>query len=853
VSDAQSREPGLLVSRRVFLRTVTSGTAGVAALSLLGCDRVRVGASRTIGQTGDSGTITLGPASRIASFNGGWLFGRQAAGSDRPGYDDSALEAVTLPHTVTALSWHEWDPRTWERTWIYRKHFDAPAQTDGLRLFLDFEAAMTRSTVTLNGETVTANTGGYLPFSAEITGRLQQNDNVVAVTLDSSFNLNVPPNRPAPANALSVDFWQPGGIYRGVQIRAVPQVFLADVFARPVDVLDPAGRQVVVQATMDAALVPADPITVMAELFDPDDTQAGALASAQAQVQITQAGQATVTVTLQDLPAITLWDPSHPKLYTVVTTLSVGGESLHDYQTRIGFREADFRRDGFYLNGNRVKLFGLNRHQFYPYAGGAMPPRVQARDASILRNDLNCNVVRCSHYPQSEAFYHAADELGLMVWEEIPGWHYLGDPAWQAAAYRDLETMIIRDRNHPSIIIWGSMPNEAGQHVEQYTHLNDIAHRLDPSRPTGGDDFSAIHGKYVFDVFSKHDYSTVRNAAGVREPSLAPPWDVWGKPYLICEAIGTLSGPAKYYRRLDPQHVQQGQARAHAIVHNISYSDDAYCGLLAWSGFDYPSGKGHVYQGVKYTGVVDLFRVPKPGAAIYQAQAHPSVKKVIAPAFYWDFGPQSPVTRLGPAMICSNLDSLKVYVAGDLLATVTPDTANFGSLPYPPSFADFSSVDGRTLPELRIDGYLGGVLVASRTFDADPSNDALSVEADDLEIYGDGSDATRIVFRAIDGHGNARPYVDGLVTLAIDGPATLVGRRWLDFRTTGGVGAVWIRAKPGAWGPVTLSASHPVLGKASVVVKVAEVAGTGAPVSHGALEAAMHSIPLGRGKRRHQA
>ena len=226
-----------------------------------------------------------------------------------------------------------------------------------------------------------------------------------------------------------------------------------------------------------------------------------------------------------------------------------------------------------------------------------------------------------------------------MVWEEMPGWHYFGDDAWRAAAYRDLQAMIIRDRNHPSVIIWGSMPNESGEHFAEFTLYNDLAHRLDPSRPTGGDDFNPTDGQYVFDVFSRHDYGTVRNwATRGRKPSLAPPEDARGRPYLVCEAIGALSGPAKYYRRYDTQAIQQGQAWAHAIVQNISYSKDAYCGLLAWSGFDYPSGKGRQYQGVKYTGVVDLFRVPKPGAAIYQAQVHPSVEKVIAPAFYWDFG-----------------------------------------------------------------------------------------------------------------------------------------------------------------------------------------------------------------------
>ena len=85
-----------------------------------------------------------------------------------------------------------------------------------------------------------------------------------------------------------------------------------------------------------------------------------------------------------------------------------------------------------------------------------MPARVQARDAEIMRRELNCNMVRCAHYPQAEAFYDACDELGLLAWEEAPGWGYLGDDAWKALAYRDIGEMIARDRNHPSIIIWGA-------------------------------------------------------------------------------------------------------------------------------------------------------------------------------------------------------------------------------------------------------------------------------------------------------------------------------------------------------------------------------------------------------------
>ena len=146
-----------------------------------------------IDHSGQSASTVRGPAAGTVSFDAGWLFGPASAGSSLPEFDDSTLAAVTLPHTVVPLSWRNWDPSAWERLWVYRKHFDAPPGTDGMRVFGDFAAAMTRATVTLNGVEVADHLGGYLPFSAEITDQLRPDGNVLAVRLDSTFNLNVPP------------------------------------------------------------------------------------------------------------------------------------------------------------------------------------------------------------------------------------------------------------------------------------------------------------------------------------------------------------------------------------------------------------------------------------------------------------------------------------------------------------------------------------------------------------------------------------------------------------------------------------------------------------------------------------
>ena len=142
------------------------------------------------------------------------------------------------------------------------------------------------------------------------------------------------------------------------------------------------------------------------------------------------------------------------------------------------FREARFTVDGFFLNGRRLQLFGLDRHEIYPYVGGAMPGRVMRRDAEILKKEFNCNIVRCSHYPQSEAFLDACDELGLMAWEEPPGWGYLGDEAWKDLVVRDVKQMIRRDRNHAAIVIWGVRVNESANDQSLYRRTTAAAKLL---------------------------------------------------------------------------------------------------------------------------------------------------------------------------------------------------------------------------------------------------------------------------------------------------------------------------------------------------------------------------------------
>ena len=775
------------------------------------------------------------------SLNLDWLFGgalpqafpedwpddELALAAGEPGLDDSGFEKVSLPHTVVPLSWNQWDNTTWEKAWTYRRHFDLPADATG-RIYLDFEAANVTAHVTLNGKSLGRHFGGYLPFSFEITDSVKAKGNVLAVLVDARFNINVPPNIPAPVHSEAVDYWQPGGIYGSVTLRAVPTTHITDVAATPREVLDAAKRRVDITCYVDAATASKGG-HVDVELQGLDGK---VIATASSPVAPIPAGESEISLVIDGLASVELWDVDSPNLYRVVSTLWSGDDESHSHRTRIGFREARFELDGFYLNGRRVYIFGVNRHQHYPFAGFAMPARVQRRDAELMRNDLNSIMVRCSHYPQLSSFLDACDELGLLVWEESAGWQYVGDDEWQQRATEDIAAMIKRDRNRPSIIIWAARLNETPDHPELYAATEAMVKSMDDSRATSG----TSHGPYQLtkywkhDVFSYDDYAIDILPDGDHRPTLRPPRE--DLPYLIAETVTTWSSPARLYRRADDALVQQHQAMDYAYVHNIARGNKHYSGILAWSGFDYQAGHVVNYRGMKTSGMIDTFRVLKPGAAMYRAQIDPSVKVVVEPAFTWDppverqFSPGRDNRTIGDtwgpgekAVIFSNCDRLEVSVGGKHRATVHPQKAEFPNLLTAPSIVDLRT-DGRGGVDLLIEGYIDDKLVFTRAYSGDRSKDVLSASADDDAIFADGVDATRVELAIRDEYGNARGKSQVRVDVEVRGPGVLIGEPVFDFSETGAVGAVWVRSSgDGQTGPITVRASHQVLGSVSANVE----------------------------------
>jgi beta-galactosidase len=265
----------------------------------------------------------------------------------------------------------------------------------------------------------------------------------------------------------------------------------------------------------------------------------------------------------------------------------------------------------------------------------------------------------------------------------------------------------------------------------------------------------------------------------------------------------------------------------HGQAQSQARSNPGYAGLLAWAGFDYGSLLGPGPYDIKWAGVADGFRVPKPGAAIYQTQGDPAVRPVIVPVFFWEAAGAVPAPDQ-TAMIASNCERLEVFVGGRQVASAQPATGSplYGGLAHPPFLVRFPKRLPKPAPDLLIRGFVGGQPVAQLRMSAHPGGDALAMAADDATISADGSDATRVVFRAIDAFGNQRRYGGGQIALTLFGPAMLLGDNPFEFGQYGGLGAVWIRSLAGQPGAITLAASHPLLGQAEVQVRSAAVKNT---------------------------
>jgi beta-galactosidase len=785
------------MNRRDFL---AAGTTLLAAAA--------VAPNSTLGEESSS------PVARLLPINRKWRFHpSRVKGAELPSFDDSAFEPVVLPHTNIVTPWHNFDDKDYEFVSTYRRRFRLPPQAEGKRVFVDFEGAMTATTVWINGINLGEYKGGYTPFSFELTSHVRfQGENVLVAFVDSTERADIPPF------GNEIDYMTFGGIYREVALRIVPELYIDNIFAHAQDVLT-AAPSLSVDCFLTGNSADGGHYSIEVELRDGDHvigttSEPVAFKSAPVASSIAApvhagsedaADPARQTLVLKNLTGLKLWSIESPQLYSVRARLLRSGVAVDEATRPVGFREASFTDQGFSLNGKIVKLRGLDRHQTFPFVGGAMPARVQRQDAWILRHNLHCNIVRTSHYPQSRHFLDACDEFGLLVLEEIPGWQHIGDEDWKSIAVDNVGRMIRRDWNHPSIVLWGVRINESKDDHDFYVRTNALAHSLDPTRQTGGiRNFAS--SELLEDVFTINDFGFP-----LRKPN--------HPRYLNTEFVGH-TFPTK---TTDDDERQREHTLRHARIHNQLASDPQYAGGIGWCAFDYNThanfGSG---DRICYHGVTDIFREPKAAAGFYKSQCEPDEEIVLEPAFHWAWGDES--VGFTRALVCSNCDHLKFFIrpgsgedaAWAPLAELDPDRTEFSSLRHPPFLLDLAGIRGKW-GDLRIDGYIQGKVAITKTLSGRGVDQKFAVLPDDLTLQANGADSTRVVLRVTDEYGAVRTYADDPVTLTLDGPARIIGAN--PFPLIGGTGAIWIRAgeQPGT---AVLVARHPRLGSQTIRIEL---------------------------------
>ena len=556
---------------------------------------------------------------------------------------------VRLPHTVKEVPLHHVDHESYQMLCGYRRNLNVTEEMTGKRLFLQFDGAGHIATVYVNGQELTTHNCGYTAFRVEVTEFVKPGDNLVAVKLDTTENGSVPPF------GFVIDYLCYGGLYREAWLDVRSESHISDLY-----ITTPTTESVHLEITAENA----DGCAYLVEIRD-------------------EAGYILVNKRTYDdilelpVPNARKWSLEDPYRHTCVVSLEKNGAVVDVQQVKFGFRTIQWKANEFLLNGEKVFLRGLNRHQCWPYIGYAAPEHMQREDARILKEELGCVIVRTSHYPQSRYFIDECDRLGLLVLTEIPGWQHIGGEGWQDVCVENTREMVLQYRNHPSIIFWGVRINESGDNDELYRRTNEVAHELDPSRPTTG--IRCIQmSSLLEDVYAYNDFSHTGNNPGVRpKKTVTPKMD---KALIITEHSGHMF-PTKPF---DTWEKRQEHALRHTRVQDAAAADGQHIGCIGWCMFDYATHKDFGSgDRICYHGVLDSFRNPKLAAAVYASQQEKI--PVLAVGSPMDIG-DYPGGNVGQVSVFTNADEVRLYKNGKFVSNLTK--GDWKGLPHGPMVMD---------------------------------------------------------------------------------------------------------------------------------------------------------------------
>ncbi len=563
-------------------------------------------------------------------------------------------EIVNIPHNVKEVPYNYFSEESYQILSTYEKCFDVDNYDSKNKYLIRFDGFMVKARIIFNEKELGEFVSTYLPLEIDVSDIIKEKNNRLLVILDGKEDKDVPPF------GFAVDYLTFSGIYREVYLLSEPSIYLRNIFVQ-------ANINGEVKISYDQI---GDGQIFLEHHLYKDDKE--------------------ILVSKTDefkLDNVELWDLSHPNLYVLKTNI-VGTNQT--YETRFGFRKVEFKKDGFYLNGNKIKLVGLNRHQGYPYIGYAASKSLQEDDANLLKYEIGVNVVRTSHYPQSEHFLNRCDEIGLLVLNEIPGWQHIGESLkWKEQCLKNTEGMVKKERNHPCLIAHGVRIDESVDDDELYSKTNEIAHRLDPTRPTIGVR-NFVNSHCLEDVYGFNDFSCDSLNIGLKEPKKVK---TQGHPLLITEYMGHMD-PIKATSDSE-KRIEVALRHAKVIDDNYKHSDA--CGAIGWCFVDYHT---HVDFGsgdhICPHGVFDLYRNPKYSSYIYASQQDDfPVMEVLSNMKPGDV----PEAIFNDIYVATNCDYVEVYKNNELINEFYPNNKQFKYLKHPPILID--DIVGKTFNEDR--------------------------------------------------------------------------------------------------------------------------------------------------------
>jgi beta-galactosidase len=765
--------------------------------------------------------------------------------------EEQGLTPVRLPHTCKEIPFHYFDEHMYQMVSGYRKILKPCEEWKGKTVLLTVDGAAHDSQVFLNGEEIGSHHCGYTAFTMDISDKLLYGeDNVLVVKVDSNETLNVPPF------GFVVDYLTYGGIYRDVYLDIKNETYIEDGFVRcnisEEDIHSVMISEIKREESADAVLL------VDVAVREKQAGQKTGNTDLTWRVSLKEKGEDTYYLLGEqplsgysgkakyEVKNAKLWDTANPVLYEVKLELVKGEQTVDEKVITTGFRRAEFKTDGFYLNGRKLKIRGLNRHQSYPYVGYAMPESMQKMDADILKNELGVNAVRTSHYPQSHYFLQRCDEIGLLVFTEMPGWQHIGDEQWKLQAIENVKDMVLQYRNHTSIILWGVRINESVDDDAFYKRTNEVAHQLDDSRPTGGVR-AYKKSNLLEDVYTYNDFLHDGKRKGCDRKK-----DVTSdnsKPYLVSEYNGHMY-PTKPF---DWEEHRVEHAMRHAnVLDEVAHQEDI-AGSFGWCMFDYNTHKDFGSgDRICYHGVMDMFRNPKLAADIYTCQQEDT--PVLSLSSTMDIG-EHPGCNRGETYIFTNADSVKMYKNNRFLKEYRNSDSPYKYLKHGPIAVDdyignaiaeqedfspkkiqlvkdilnetakvglyglstkiylkaarlmaFHGMKMTDAVEL-YNRYIGDWGGAATTYRLEAFKDGKMVKSLDIQpmkqveiqakvshgtlVEKNSYDVAAVRFQAVDERGNQLYYYNEPVMLSVEGPITIVGPEVVSLQ--GGMGGTYIK------------------------------------------------------------